>query len=449
MFTLALPVMAEEFANLLVGYTDWYLVGRFLPGESPKAAMGLIAYSLWLLPSFFSAIGIGAQAVTARYVGGGDRPSASRAANQAILLGSLIAVVAAVIVWVFSDWFARAMQLEPESAELAHRYLRIMAPIMPLIMLEQVAAACLRGAGDTLTGFYAKAIVNVLNVFFSAVFVTGYGPFPMLGWEGLAYGTAIGHGVGGLILLLVLIRGRAGIRLTFEQLEPQRLFIRRILQIGLPGGLDQLAVIACHLVYASLINRLGTEAAAAHGLAIQIEALSYLPGSAFTVAAATLAGQSLGAGDPHGARSGILRSWAGAVTVMTFAGLVFYFGGPWLTAFFSGGEHGTVSLAAAQLLRIVAFSCPFLATLMVFTGGLRGAGDTRWPLMVTFIGLLGVRIPLTLLLAWPEIPLAFATLPTADWGVQGAWVAMVVDVIVRSVLIVLRFLHGGWRHIPV
>src|SRR5918993_6105711 len=99
MFALALPVMAEELANLLVGYTDWYLAGRFLPGDSPKAAMSLVAYSLWLLPTIFSAIAIGAQAIVARFVGAGDRPSASRATNQALLLGGMFAVVGIVVVW--------------------------------------------------------------------------------------------------------------------------------------------------------------------------------------------------------------------------------------------------------------------------------------------------------------------------------------------------------------
>jgi putative MATE family efflux protein len=449
LFTLALPVMAEELANLLVGYTDWYLTGRFLPGDAPKAAMGLVAYALWLLPSLFSAAGIGAQAITARYVGAGNRRLASHATNQALLLGAIFAGLGTLLTWFFAGWFVRAMQLEANAALLAERYLRIMAPVVPLIMVEQIAAACLRGAGDTWTGFYVKAIVNLLNLFFSTVLAAGIGPFPRLGWEGIAIGTAIGHGVGGLLLLVALIWGRAGLKLSLRDLTPDRDMLRRILNIGLPGGVDQLALIACHLVYASIINRLGTEAAAAHGLGIQIEALSYLPGSAFMVAAATLAGQSLGARDPQAATAGIWRAWTGAVSVMTVAGTIFFFGGPWLTVFFNGGRTDEVTTLSAQLLKIVALGSPFHATLMVFTGGLRGAGDTRWPLIFTFIGLIGVRLPLAMFLAWPEVPLGFATLPAANWGVQGAWVAMVSEIIVRSMLVVTRFLQGGWRHVAV
>lgn len=449
MLLLALPVMAEEFANLFVGYTDWWLAGRYLEGDAPKVAMSFVAYALWLLPTFFSAVGIGAQAITARLVGSGDIRAASRATNQALLLGAAFAGVGVVVVWLFAGSFVQAMQLEDESARLAQRYLEIIAPVVPLIMLEQVAAACLRGAGDTWTGFLAKAVVNLLNMFFSTVLVTGWGPFPQLGWEGLAIGTAIGHGGGGLILIVVLLRGRAGLRLSWQSLLPHRELLWRILRIGLPGGIDQMGIVACHLVYASIIYRLGTQATAAHGMGIQIEALSYLPGSAFMVAAATLAGQSLGAGNPQGATRGVLHAWGAAVCVMSLSGGVYYFAGAQIATLFNGGQHDDVTLLAGSLLKIIALGTPFHATLMVLTGGLRGAGDTRWPLLITFVGLLGVRLPLAALLAWPEVAIGSVVIAGAGWGVHGAWIAMVTDIMVRSALLVWRFAHGGWRQLAV
>jgi putative MATE family efflux protein len=449
MLALALPVMAEELANLLVGYTDWYLAGRYLAGDAPKAAMSLVAYSLWLLPTIFAAVAIGSQAIVARLVGSGDRAAASLAANQSLLLGVVLASIGTVVVWFGAGTFVELMQLQGKSAELAQRFLRIMAPVVPLIMLEQVAAACLRGAGDTWTGFLAKATVNLLNIVFSTGLVTGWGPFPELGWEGLAVGTAIGHGGGGLILVVCLLRGRAGLQLSWRSLRPDRELLRRILRIGLPGGLDQLGVLGCHLVYASIINRLGTQATAAHGMGIQIEALSFLPGSAFMVAAATLAGQSLGATDPRAATRGILHSWIAAASIMGLAGIVFYFFGGRLAEFFNGGQPSDVTRQVGELLRIIAVGTVFHGTLMVLTGGLRGAGDTRWPLLITLLGLGCIRLPLAAWLAWSEVPLGPLVLPGLGWGVQGAWIAMVSDIIVRTVLVVLRFLHGGWRHVAV
>lgn len=449
MWTLALPVMAEEFANLLVGYTDWWLAGRFLPGDAPKAAMSLVAYSLWLIPTLFSPVAIGALAITARYVGAGDRQRASHVMNQALVLGTFIAAFAVVLLWLGSDAFVRVMRLEPAAADLATRYLRIMAPVAPLIMLEQVASACLRGAGDTRTGLLVRVVVNLLNLIFSTGLVTGWGYFPKLGWEGLAVGTAIGHGGGGLILVALLIRGRAGLQLRRTDLIPDRNVVRRIVRIGLPGGVDHIGMVACHLVYASIVNRLGTTATAAHGLGIQIEALSYLPGSAFMVAAATLAGQSLGAKDPHTATRSVVRCWIMAMAIMSLGGASYYTFGSHLAAIFSGGRSDEVTILAGQLLKIVALGTPLHATLMVLTGGLRGAGDTRWPLLITFAGLAGVRLPLAAWMAWESVTIGPLEIEGLGWGVHGAWIAMVTDISFRAILVLSRFLHGGWRHATV
>lgn len=452
MLVLALPVLAEESLNLLVGYTDWFLAGRMIPGEAPKAAMGLIAYVMWLLPSLFSFVSIGATALVARFVGARDLRSATHATNQALLLGFGLAILGIVATTQLAVPFVHALQLRGETAELALRYIRIVTWAIPAIMLEYVGTACLRGAGDTVSGLMARVVLNVVNIVLSVALVVGWGPFPKLGWEGLAVGTAIGHWCGGLIILALLLRGRAGIRAFGDapRVEIDRDLMRRMLRVGLPGGVDVLSIIACHLAYVAVINSLGTVAQASHGLGVRIEALSYLPGSAFQVAAATLAGQSLGAADPRRAMHGVLMSMTAAVAIMSSAGLVFFFGGEQLAMFFTG-QPSEITQLTGRLLKIVAVTTPVLAVLMVLTGALRGAGDTRWMLAITFVGLVGIRLPLACLLAWPEIPLPLVgiTLPGAGLGVVGAWYAMAIDCTARALLAVARFYHGGWKGLRV
>jgi putative MATE family efflux protein len=457
MLVLALPVLAEESLNLLVGYTDWFLAGRFLAGREPLAAMGLMAYFLWMLPSFFTIVSIGALAVVARLIGAGQRREAEHVARQALLLGLCVAAAGMVLALVLGSRFIAAMQLEGPSAVLAARYMRIITPAIPFVMLEQVGTACLRGAGDTVTGLVARVALNLVNVAVSTTLVTGWGPLPALGWEGLAIGTATGHVVGGSIILWRLLRGGGGIRLTgaadghwLRQWRWDGPTVRRILRVGVPGGIDVWAVLVCHLIYVAIINSLGTVAQAAHGLGVQIEALSYLPGSAFQVAAATLAGQSLGAADQRRAVRGVLLCAASACTIMAAAGVVLFFGGESIARMFVG-ERTEVAILTGQLLKIVAFSCPALALLMVFLGALRGSGDTAWPLAITFIGLVGVRIPGACFLAWDEVrlPLVDVVLPAAGLGVAGAWYAMIADVILRSLLAAGRFLQGGWKKVRV
>ena len=253
------------------------------------------------------------------------------------------------------------------------------------------------------------------------------------------------------MVLGLLIRGRAGLRLEWSEMRPDTELIRRLWRIGLPGGIDTLSVLGCHFVYLAIINSLGVEAAAAHGLGVQIEALAYLSCYAFHVAASTMTGQLLGAGEPIRATRSAIEACIIGGAMLTAVAFVFYFAGEWLAGLFTGDVRDPTAMATGKLLKIVAFSTPPLGIVMVLTGALRGAGDTRWPLVVTFVGLIAVRLPLACLFAWESIPVPGLNMAITGlgFGVAGAWWAMVIDVVLRSVLLIYRFGRGSWKEIPV
>jgi putative MATE family efflux protein len=294
-------------------------------------------------------------------------------------------------------------------------------------------------------------VVNVINVLVSAGLVVGWGPLPELGWTGVAVGTAAAYVIGGVIVLVLLIRGRAGLRIERRLLVPDTGLMRRLLWVGVPAGCDSAAVNLCQLWFLSIISQMGNLAAAAHGVAIRVEALAYLPGTAFQVAAATLAGQHLGARNERRAVRSVLMACLAGMIVMTCAGVVFYFLGEELAGLFVSSAQEEVAVGAAPLLQIIAVAMPPFALLMVLSGALRGAGDTRWPLLVTFVGYLGVRIPLAYWLAWETflVPGTQFEVQGLGLGVRGAWFAMAADLTVRGVLIVGRFFQGGWKRIEV
>lgn len=450
MLRLAIPALSEEMLVLMVTWTDWWLAGHFFQadGDATKAAMSLMAYVMWLVPSMFAAVSIGATALVARWVGAGQGDLAKRTCNQAFLLGTLFSGTLFVLAILFGPQFIELMQLKDEAAVFANRYFAVVMWCIPLVMFSQVGAACLRGAGDMVTGFVTKLIVVFTNIFLSFSLVTGWGPMPELGWEGLAVGTAVGHGLGGLIILAVLIRGRAGLKLTLPDLKPDFSVVGKILKIGIPGGLDIGTLLFSQLIFLALINALGTGAAAAHGLAVQIEAACFLPGAAFQVAATTMAGQFLGANMPQRATYSTLWSLAIGGTIMCTAGLVLLFFGHYFAYFFTGSWDDPTTTKVAELLRVISYVMPFLATVMILTGGLRGAGDTVWPLLFTAIGFILIRIPLAAFLSFDTMPFA-ENISGLGWGVLGAWVAMSVDVAIRSLMVLTRFWNGGWKQIKV
>ncbi|MDZ7620846.1 MAG: MATE family efflux transporter [Patescibacteria group bacterium] len=450
MLRLAMPVLLEQILGMAVWFSDRLLTGHYL--DTPHlAAITLMAYVLWLVWGIFSVVAIGGTAMVARFVGAGDWAAARHVLHQAVLIGATLAVLATLAGFAWGDRVAVALQLHGETAELATTYLRCMLPVIPLMMLQTVGIACLRGAGDMVSGLVIMGVVNLVNIAVSWALVLGLGPLPALGWQGIALGTAAGFAVGGVLVAALLLRGRWGLWCEWRRFRPNRGLIRRLLRIGLPGGADMLSIIGCQLWFIALINRLGAVALAAHGVALCVESLAFMPGTAFQVSATTLVGQALGANDPRRAARSVHAAllWGGGVMVL--AGLFIYPNALLLAGLFVRGEHGHVAELAAPLLRTVSLAMPALAVTMVLNGALRGAGDTRWPLLFSLIGFLGVRIPLTCWLTQDTVYLPFAdvTLAGRNLGVLGAWYAMSADLHVRALLAATRFLQGGWKHVRV
>jgi len=450
MLRLALPVLGEQLLGTAVWFSDRLLTGHYLD-TAHLAAVTLMAYVLWLTWGVSSVVATGATAMVARFVGAGRQKNARWVANQAVLLGAVFAILVATGGWLLGPRVATSLQLQGVAAELATEYLLVVLPAVPMMMLMTVGIACLRGAGDMVAGLVVMAVVDSVNIAVSWALVLGLGPLPELGWRGIALGTAVAYTTGGLLVLGMLLRGRSGLRLSLRRLIPRMNLIRRLLRIGIPGGADMLSIIGCQLWFLALINQLGNLATAAHGVAICVESIMFMPGAAFQMAAATIAGQYLGARDPARATRGVLMALATGGSVMLVAAIsIFTFAAP-LAGLFVAADQADVARQAAPLLRTVSLAMPALALTIILTGGLRGSGDTRWPLAISLLGLLGVRIPLTHYLAFDafHLPLLGWTVDGLDLGVAGAWYAMAADLYVRAALITTRFLSGGWRRIEV
>ena len=450
---LVLPVLLEQVLALSVGFVDKWLAGNLFSGAEPLAAVGLVAYCLAFMPVLFAMPAVAATALVARHVGGGDLPGARQALTQCFVIAVVPVVVMAAAAAIWGQGLVGLLGLPPESSLLAERYLAIVLPALPAMMVIAVGVAGLRGAGDMVAGLVSMSVVNVVNAGASFALGVGLGGLPRLGWEGLAWGTFAGYWCGAACVVLLLARNARGLRPRCGDWWPLAAWQRRIARIGLPAGVDAAANAACHLTFLSIVNRLGNVDAAAHAVAVTIESLAFLPGSAFQVAAATLAGQYLGARDERRARGSVWLAAVAAAVLMGLAGAVFFrFADP-LAGWFVGGADGQASVArlAATLVRIVAFAQPPLALLMVLSGGLRGGGATRPPLLVNLFGLAAIRLPLAMFLAWPEItlPAGLGTVAGCGMGARGAWLAMAVDLTIRGLAMLAIFSRSGWTRVRV
>lgn len=446
---LVAPVLLEQVLALAVGFTDKWLAGNLFTGSESLAAVGLAAYCLGFLPVLFAAPAVAATALVARHVGAGDRAGARRALAQCLAAGGVLAAAALALAACCGPGAFAALGLPADSSALAQRYLAIVLPALPAILVIHVGVAGLRGSGAMVSGLVAMTVVNLVNAGASYALATGLGGLPRLGWDGLAWGTVAGYTCGAGCVLALLLGDRGGLRPARADWRPRAEWLRRIVRIGLPAGVDGLANAACHLTFLSVVNRLGNLDAAAHAVAITIESLAFLPGSAFQVAAATLAGQYLGARDERRARRSVWVAALACVGLMTCAAGLFLQFADGLAAWFTGGAGAQPALAAltARLVRIVAFAQPPLALLMVLSGGLRGAGATRPPLLVNFLGLIAIRLPLAAYLAWPAD--GSAGLAGCGLGAIGAWYAMTADLTVRGLAMLAVFARLGWARLGV
>jgi putative MATE family efflux protein len=442
---LAWPVLAQQLLNFIVLLSDQFLAGYFEGEVTAQAAQTTAHYLGWFISSCTVLVSAASTALVGRFVGAQDSQKAIHVTNQSVLLGFVFGVAGVAVGLLVVGPLVNLLGLRGEAEAHAVSYLRPLIVMLLFQMVEQAGIYSLFGAGDMRTGMWVLGGVAVVNV------PLGWYFYHVFGFPGIALGTTVSHALGCAAVLTVLAHGRAGLRLEFSQLWPDMELIRRLLWIGVPAGFDSLSVAAGHLWFLSIVNHLGDVASSAHGIALRWEGLAYLSGHAFGVAAMSLIGQNLGAGRPDRAAHSGWTAFGLGLGVMCAMAVVFYVFAPEMfLAFCPRPEQAGVIVEGVPVLRLVAFAVPAMASCIIFTGALRGAGDTRVPVLFTWVGFLLVRIPLAYALTLNEIDLGpLGTWPGAGMGLFGAWLAMFADLVVRGGFFLYRFASGRWQLIHV
>lgn len=439
--SLALPAVGEQVLNTLVGLADTFLVGHLSLAASVSlgyssatalAGVGLASWLIWVMTVLFIAVSVGSTALIARARGANDMQSAQEVLRQSLIVGLLMGGVAMIVGEFGAVAGLRLLGAAPEVIPLGVTFLRIVSFSLVPAALLFIGAAALRGAGDTRTPLYVMLGVNVVNIVLSWLFINGNAGAPTLGVAGTALGAAVARGGGGLVLMGVLLRGRSGLRLSLS-VRPHWGVLWRIFRIGAPSGAEQLVFQGALLFFVRFVTGLGTIAYAAHNVVINIESLSFLPGTGYAIAATTLVGQRLGAGRPDEAQAGAYEALRQGLLMMSLLGLFMVLFPHQLIGLFVADP--AVADVGASAMRIAGLVQPLLALNFILSGGLRGAGDTRWPLYTKIVSTWGVRLPMVVL---------FTSL---GLGLTGVWCAMAADFIVQAGFAWWRFRGGRWKNI--
>lgn len=432
-FILAWPAVLEMMLYMLLDVVDVAFVGRL--GPEALVAVGLGAQIYFSALFVFSALAVGATALIARAVGAGEKEQAGKVAAQALLLAVLVGIGFGLVALFFSRSILEVFRFELHVRQLAAAYFQIAGTPAAFALLLFVGSGIFRGAGMTKISLMVAGLTNVVHIGADYVLIFGKLGFPALGVQGAAFATALAQTFGCALILILLVSGLTPLKVCFANFfRIENTLIKKIIGLSVPAGLEEVLLSLGSIVSSFLLVRLGTLAFAAHQVTLAAESLSYMPGYGFAVAATTLVGQSLGARKPYAAHRYGWEAAKMALLVMGGVSLLFLFFPNFVVRVFA--KDPEVVELGSICLRIAALEQPSIALNMVLAGALRGAGDTRTPMLVTVLSIWLLRLPLFYLVIY-----------VFSFGLPAIWLVTAFEWLVRASLITAQFRGGRWRQI--
>lgn len=426
--SLAGPSIAQYLLVSVVFIVDRAMLGRHSP--EALAAMQVAGPLWWFSESVFGAFTVGTIAVVGRAVGAGDPRFASAAARASFCLALALGIGAALLGTALMPAIPYLFEGAGEAVlAQAKGYLSVFFPGIPLLLLSMTAGCVFIASGNTRTPFIVNIAGNLINVFVNWVLIFGNLGAPEMGARGAAIATLVAMSTEGIVLIALLARPAS--KLPLRMTGSLRPALKRVVRVSFPAMLERLSQQVGYFGFVLMLTTLGPVAMAANQALISIESIAFLSAEGFGVASATLAAQSLGAGDQARARAAVARaSFLGALG-LGLAGLVFLLAPRvWLAVF---STDAAVIDAGEPCMLFAAVIEPAIGLSVGLVAGFRGAGATRHGLVVTLAGGLVVRLLSAALLVF-----------VFDYGLLGMWIATGCDWLVRVVLAYSFFIRGGW-----
>lgn len=438
---IAGPVFIELLMGTLFGMVDMIMLGNFGDNATSVAgiaSVGITNQLIFIGLSLVQSLNIGATAMIARYIGGHREDRVQSVVKHIILLTQIFLAIPIVILAVsFTPNLMKFLGAHGDTIAIGSTYFRVIMLGFLFQAFNFSIFASLRGAGDTKTPMKINVLVNLLNVFGNFVLIYGLLGFPALGVTGAGISTALSQVIATVLCLRYIFKKDSTIHINLkEKFKVNKDIIFNLIKIGVPASLEQIAMRVGILLFVRIVASLGTVAFATHQIAINILSLSFTPGQAFGIAASTLTGRSLGAKDSLLAEKYIKTCSRIGALVSAFMAVVFFFFGGLIASLYTNDPQ--VIKQAGDILKLIAVIQPFQSSSLIVAGGLRGAGDTIFTLVSTFIGILIIRVAL-----------AYYFVIIMGVGLIGAWMAVLIDQFIRWILVNYRFRTGKWKYITI
>jgi len=438
---IAWPTMLQNVIGGLQGLIDHALVGHFV-GFAANAAIGVSWQIFLVVIVFVSSLYTGMGVLVSRFVGARETGKVNRSVYQAFLVSTSISLfILAPVGYFLSPALLSLVNAQPAVQEQALPFLRIMFGLSFGMLTYFMIGGALRAAGDARTPLRLGVVMTVLNIALNIILIRGLGPIPALGTAGSALGTALASGSVALYAVARLRSGQWVVEFPRGMSYlPDWAVIRSLLRFGLPAGMQGVAMNIAGLMLLRFIGSLERSAEAQAAYAVgYTELFSLITWTSFGLmsAAATVAGQNLGAQQPERSARAVHVSSLFGLGLAACVGLMFVAVPEQLLGLF-GMNDPTVTSIGVQLLGFLSVSGLFIAVALAYTGGLQGTGDTRSPFVISVISQM-------------VVPLGICSVLQATRGLQSAdiWTAILLGHMTRCLLSVVRFRQQKWRGIKV
>lgn len=430
---LAYPSVLEMMLHTMVGIMDVAFVGRL--GAEELTAVAIADQVVFTLVFVLGTIGVGASIIVARSIGKNDREEAGTITRHALVLGVLLGSFLGVFFWSFADNIISLFPLHQIVRYKGIMYLEVIAFPAGAFLVLLIGEAICRGAGYTVIPLMVSGVANVINILGNYVLIFGKWGFPELGILGAAIATSVALVIASIMVWSFICLGKINVVLKVTGFYDRKNFWR-ILKLSIPAAGEEGIRASSNYLLIFMLSGLGTVAYAAHQIAITIESFSFMPGWGFAIASSTMVGQFLGAGNEEMAKRSMVMSAFLAAIFMGVIGVIFMVFAPYIVRIFTN-EHQIIPLAAL-CVRIAGLEQVAIALCMVLSGGMRGAGDTKFPMYLSLIGNWVIRMPLIYLVIF-----------VWKLGLPAVWSVMLIQWVVLSFISWGKFRSGTWKGLKV
>lgn len=437
---IALPVLLELFLSTLFGMIDMMMLGRI---NNPKeaaasiAAVGITNQPLFIGLSLVQALNVGGTAMVARYMGAKKEDRIDSVLKHVVLLSQVMLTIPIFLIGMFfTDNIMKFLGAQSDAISVGKVYFKVIMIGFIFQSFNMSLTAILRGMGDTKSPMWVNIKANSLNVLGNAILIYGLFRFPRLGITGAGISTAISHVFASILMIKYMMKNEIfnfGFRNSFKFNKD---IMYNLVKIGVPASLEQVAFRIGIIMFVKIVTSLGTVTYATHQICLNITGLSFTPGKAFGIAASSLVGSSIGSDDLDEAEKYMKECRKFGCIISSFMAVVFFFFGSNIASLYT--KDPRIIKKASEVLKIIALVQPFQSSQLVLAGGMRGAGDTVYPLLAMFFGVLVVRVIF-----------AHIFVNILGYRLIGAWLAMLFDQFIRWIVIYFRYRTGKWKYISI